>query len=168
MNQFKRNGKNIIFNVLEIETVFSGLCYGILPINVSSNPGERYIFKLDTKIATTKDQVSTINLQFSSKDLYLDIVWKGLPGTETLTHEIKLDEYEYMIIFYKEIHYRYIKNCDKGNQTVFQRFAKSFVSNIHKYNCINVCVPIYLEPSLRTIEHDLEYCKNSKNYYCMY
>ena len=78
--------------MLEIETVFSGLCYGILPINVSSNPGERYIFKLDTKIATTKDQVSTINLQFSSKDLYLDIVWKGLPGTETLTHEIKLDE----------------------------------------------------------------------------
>ena len=119
----------------EIETIFSGLCYGILPINVSSNPGERYIFKLDTKIATTKDQVSTINLQFSSKDLYLDIVWKGLPGTETLTHEIELDEYENMIIFYKEIRNLYIKNCDNGNNTVFQNFAKSFVENKGKYNC---------------------------------
>ena len=73
-----------------------------------------------------------------------------------------------MIIFYKEIHNLYIKNCDKGNQTVFQRFAKSFVKNVHKYDCINVCVPIYLGPILRTIEHDLEYCKNSKDYYCMY
>ena len=167
-NQFKRNRKDIIFEVQEIETIFSGLCYGILPFNVSSKPGERYIFKLDTKIATTKDQVSKINLQFSSKDSYLDIVWKGLPGIETVHHEMKLDEYENMIVFYKEIRNLYIKNCDEGNQTVFQNFAKSFTKNIQKYNCTNVCVPIYLEPILRTIEHDIEYCKNSKDYYCMY
>ena len=167
-NEFKRNRKDIIFEVQEIETIFSGLCYGILPFNVSSKPGERYVFKLDTKIATTKDQVSKINLQFSSKDSYLDIVWKGLPGIETEHHEMKLDEYENMIIFYKEIRNLYIKNCDEGNQTVFQNFAKSFIKNIQKYNCTNVCVPIYLEPILRTIEHGMENCKNSKDYYCMY
>ena len=36
------------------------------------------------------------------------------------------------------------------------------------FNCTNVCVPLWIEPILDTIDHNYENCENPKDYYCMY
>ena len=102
-NNVKWKDNIIKFEVRQVETIFSGLCHVILLSEVSSKAGDRYIFKLTTNVSLVEDQVRKIKLQFSSNDAFLDIVWKGMNGIHTLDYELKLGEYENLIVFYKEI-----------------------------------------------------------------
>ena len=41
-NEFQWNGKSLIYEVIEIESIFYGLCQAIRPKNVRLEPGDRY------------------------------------------------------------------------------------------------------------------------------
>ena len=59
--------KERIFDVLEISTIYNGLCHVILPRNVSSDPGDRFPFEFFSNTTSEDDQLTGIKLQFSSK-----------------------------------------------------------------------------------------------------
>ena len=168
MNTIFWHGKNRVFDVREVPTIFSGLCHVILPHDVSSEPGDRFTFEFFSNITLEEDQLSEIKIQFSSKDAYLNIVWVGMNGIETKTFEMSLDKYSSLVAFYNEIENHYIKHCDDGNDSVFVNFAKKFMENKQNFTCDNVCVPLYFEPIANTITHDIPNCVKAEDYYCMY
>ena len=168
MNKIFWHGKNRVFDVREIPTIFSGLCHVILPHNVSSDPGDRFTFEFFSNVTLEEDQLTEIKIQFSSKDAYLNIVWVGMNGIETQKFEMSLDKYSSLVAFYNEIENHYIKNCDEGNDSVFVNFAKKFMENKKNFTCDNVCVPLYFEPIANTIKHDIPNCVKAEDYYCMY
>ena len=45
-NEIKWKGKSLTYEVIEVETIFSGLCIAIRPKNVSLEPGDRYTIKV--------------------------------------------------------------------------------------------------------------------------
>ena len=71
-----------------------------------------------------------------------------------------------MVVFYNEVNKKFITDCDDGINDVFQNFAMKILEQ--DFNCSNICNPLWLEPILNTINHDLEDCINSADYYCMY
>ena len=99
MNDIFWHGKNRVFDVREIPTIFSGLCHVILPHNVSSEPGDRFTFQFFSNVTLEEDQLTEIKIQFSSKDAYLNIVWVGMNGIETQKFEMSLDKYSSLVAF---------------------------------------------------------------------
>ena len=67
MNDIFWHGKNRVFDVREIPTIFSGLCHVILPHNVSSDPGDSFTFEFFSNVTLEEDQLTEIKIQFSSK-----------------------------------------------------------------------------------------------------
>ena len=45
-NEIKWKGKSLTYEVIEVETIFSGLCIAIRPKNVSLEPGDRYTIEV--------------------------------------------------------------------------------------------------------------------------
>ena len=169
INNINWKGKSLTYDIIQIETIFNGLCHAILPQNVSLEPGDRYIISIHSNISQREDQIGKISLKFSSKESYLSTVWVGMPGVETVDFNLDLKKYADIVIFYNEVQNEYIKNCD-GNleNNVFKNFAQKFVDRHDDYNCTNVCAPLWLEPITNTIEHSLENCEMAEDYYCMY
>ena len=97
---------------------------------------------------------------------YLTSVWTGLPGVETVDYNINIDEYSKIVVFYNEVDKKFITDCDDGANDVFQNFALKILEQ--EFNCSNICNPLWLEPILNTVNHDLEDCIESADYYCMY
>ena len=71
-----------------------------------------------------------------------------------------------MVAFYNEVDKSYIRDCDDGPNDVFQNFALKIMEQT--YNCSNICNPLWLEPILNTINHSLENCNDTDDYFCMY
>ncbi len=57
-------------------------------------------------------------------------------------------------------------DCDGSPNDVFQNFASAIIKQ--DFNCSNICNPLWLEPILNTIDHGLDECVDSADYYCMY
>ena len=167
MNTIFWHGKNRVFDIREIPTIFSGLCYVILPHNVSSDPGDRFTFEFFSSITLEEDQLGEIKIEFSSKDAFLNIVWVGMNGIETQKFEMSLDKYSSLVAFYNEIENHYIKNCDEVFDSVFVNFAWKFVKHRQNFTCNNVCVPLYFEP-IANLRPFLLNCVKAEDYYCMY
>ena len=60
------------------------------PENILFEDGEKFIYQVDKNISLIEDQIRRIIAHISSKDLYLDTAWPGLPGVETIEFDIDL------------------------------------------------------------------------------
>ena len=90
-NMIQLGNRSVKRNLKVIETYQNGLFYAIVPIgNISFEEGEKFIYQVDKNISIIEDQIRRIIVQISSRDMYLDIAWPGLPGIETTKFDIDL------------------------------------------------------------------------------
>ena len=100
-NTIQLRNRSVKIGLNMIETYQHGLCYAIVPIgNILFEDGEKFIYQVDKNISLVEDQIWRIIARISSKDLYLDTAWPGLPGVETTKFDIDLTyTYHYQLFF---------------------------------------------------------------------
>ena len=90
-NTIQLGNRSVKIDLKLIETYQNGLCYAIVPFgNISFEEGEKFIYQVDKNISIIEDQIRRIIVRISSKDMYLDTAWPGLPGVETTKFDIDL------------------------------------------------------------------------------
>ena len=105
-------------------------------------------------------------LYSSFKVGFLTTAWKGMPGVETFDLKIDPDKFTSVVAFYNEIDKLYLKDCDSGSNNVFQNFALKILKQ--NFSCAKICNPLWLEPILDTVDHNLENCIDTADYFCMH
>ena len=100
-NMIQLGNRSVKIGLKMIETYQHGLCYAIVPIgNILLEEGEKFIYQVDKNISLVEDQIKRIIASISSKDLYLDTAWPGLPGVETTKFDIDLTyTFHYQLFF---------------------------------------------------------------------
>ena len=167
MNKIETENSTYNFEVKEIPTVTSGMCYAIIPIGMFLKPYKETMYiAIARNVTADSNEMKKVTIQISSNDTY-DTINHSISGMKNMKIERDLTSgYTNLGIFYTEEITEYIKDCIDAS--FFKRYAEK-IKETESFDCNKKCVPLVLDSLMDSIEHTLPKCTDpiEKDEYCM-
>ena len=167
MNKIETENSIYNFEVKEIPTVTSGMCYAIVPIGMTMQPYEDTMFLLIAKNTTLENtEMTKVTIQISSNDSYNTIIHKINGMKNSIFEKDFTSNSTSLAIYYTEETNEFIKECSES--PFFKCLAETFVGT-EKFNCTKKCVPLVYDSLMDVIDHSIPKCTDpiEKDEYCM-
>ena len=166
MNEIKIENSIYKFEVKEMPTQTSGMCYVIIPMGISLQPYKESMFIGIVRNETTENKEMTkVDIQISSNDTYLTFDHKVSGMKNRRIEQDFTSNLTNLGIYYTEENTEFIKDC--SDSSFFRRLANK-MEKTEKFNCTKKCVPLVYDSLMNVINHDIPKCTNPiKNNECM-
>ena len=167
MNKIETENSIYNFEVKEIPTVTSGMCYAIVPIGMTMQPYEDTMLLLIAKNTTLENtEMTKVTIQISSNDSYNTIIHKINGMKNSILEKDFTSNSTSLAIYYTEETNEFIKKCSES--PFFKCLAETFVGT-EKFNCTKKCVPLVYDSLMDIVDHNVPKCTDpiEKDEYCM-
>ena len=167
MNKIETENSIYNFEVKEIPTVTSGMCYAIIPKGMTMQPYEDTMLLLIAKNTTLENtEMTKVTIQISSNDSYHTIIQKINGMKNSILEKDFTTNSTSLAIYYTEETNDFIKECSEFS--FFKCLAKTFVET-EKFNCTKKCVPLVYDSLMDVVDHNIPKCTDpiDKDEYCM-
>ena len=156
MNEVKTENSIYKFEVKEIPTHVSGMCYAIIPIGISMQPDEDtmliYVARNNT---LDNEEMTKVTIQISSNDSYVTILYKVSGMKNRIIEQEFTSNMAGLAIYYTEENNEFIKDC--SDVSFFKCWAEK-IEETEKFNCTKKCVPLIYDPLMDVIDHKIPKC----------
>ena len=166
-NEMKTANSIYQFEVKEMPTITSGMCYVIIPIGISMKPYEETMqINIARNNTGDNEEMDTVTMQISSNDTYNTLSNKVSGMKNTILEQDFTSNTTNFAIYYTEENTELIKGC--SDSSFFKRLAEKFETT-EKFNCTKKCVPLMYDSLLDVIDHSIPKCTDpiEKDEYCM-
>ena len=166
MNEIKMENSIYKFEVKEMPSQTSGLCYVIIPTGISLKPYKESIFIGIARNETAENEEMTkVDIQISSNDTYLTFDHKVSGMKNRIIEQEFTSNLTSLGIYYTEENTEFIKDC--SDASFFKRLANK-LEETDKFNCTKKCVSLMYDSLMNVINHNIPKCTNPiKNNECM-
>ena len=167
MNKIETENSTYNFEVKEIPTVTSGMCYAIVPIGMTMQPYEDAMLLLIAKNTTLENtEMTKVTMQISSNDSYNTMIHKINGMKNSILEKDFTSNSTSLAIYYTEETNEFIKECSESS--FFKCLAETFAGT-EKFNCTKKCVPLVYDSLMDVINHNIPKCTDpiNKDEYCM-
>ena len=166
MNEIKMENSIYKFEVEEITTQKSGLCYVIIPMGISLKPYKESMFIGIARNETAENiEMTKVDIQISSNDTYLTFDHKASGMKNRIIEQDFTSNLTSLGIHYTEENTEFIKDC--SDSSYFKRLANK-LEETEKFNCTKKCIPLMYDSLMNVINHNIPKCTDPiKNNECM-
>ena len=162
------SGKAITkYDVKEISTIYYGMCYIIIPIEIFMTS---YVDSLNVLIAKNntlkKDRMDNVMVQISPNNNFRTIQTSAT-GMNDEKISIKFDiqnKENHLNVEYAEEITEYINDC---NEIEFFRCLATILAESNEFKCPKKCVTLAFQSMMETIDHNILTCETDAEHYCM-
>ena len=162
------SGKAITkYDVKEISTIYYGMCYIIIPIEIFMTS---YVDSLNVLIAKNntpkKDRMDNIMVQISPNNNFRTIQTSAT-GMNDEKISIKFDiqnKENHLNVDYAEEITEYINDC---NEIGFFKCFATILAESNEFKCPKKCVTLAFQSMMETIDHNIPTCETDAEHYCM-
>ena len=154
------------FEVKEMPTQTSGICYVIIPMGISLQPYKESMFIGIARNETAKNKEMTkVDIQISSNDSYFTFDHKVSGMNNRRIEQDFTSNLTNLGIYYTEENTEFIKDC--SDSSFFKHLANK-LEETEKFNCTKKCVPLIYDSLMNVINHNIPKCTDPiKNDECM-
>ena len=166
-NEMKTENSIYQFEVKEMATLMSGMCYVIIPMGIYLKPYEELMQIIVARNNTgDNEEMKKVSIQISSNDTYNTIIHKISGVKNSISEKDFTSNTTINAIYYTEENTELIKDC--SDSSFFKRLAEKF-EKTEKFNCTKKCVPLPYDSLMDLVNHSIPKCTNpiEKDEYCM-
>ena len=166
-NKIKTEDSVYQFEVKEMPTISSGMCYVIIPMEIYMQPYEETMQIIIARNNTgDNEEMTKITIQISSNDTYNTLVHKISGIKNSILEKDFTSNTTNFAIYYTEENTELIKDC--SDSSFFKRLAETF-EKTEKFNCTKKCVPLVYDSMMDNIDHSVPKCTApiETDEYCM-
>ena len=156
MNEIKMENSIYKFEVKEMPTQTSGLCYVIIPMGLSLKPYKESMFIGIARNETAEnEEMKKVDIQISSNDTYHTFNHKVSGMKNRIIEQDFTSNLTSLGIHYSEENTEFIKDC--SDSSFFKRLANK-LEETEKFNCTKKCIPLMYDSLMNVINHNIPKC----------
>ena len=166
-NEMKTENSIYQFEVKEMATLMSGMCYVIIPMGIYLKPYEELMQIIVARNNTgDNEEMKKVSIQISSNDTYNTIIHKISGVKNSISEKDFTSNTTINAIYYTEENTELIKDC--SDSSFFKRLAEKF-ERTEKFNCTKKCIPLVYDSMMDNIDHSVPKCTApiETDEYCM-